>query len=219
VGDVYATRADVYKHGLPRGGLGSARGRIVAASTAATDVLELDEHGLDDGVALVLRAQEGGTVSAPLVDGGTVYAIRLTDSTFKVAASKADALAGIPINLTTDGASMIAIVPIDWDAVLERYSRWFDGCLPAHAVPLPAPYPIEVTAIVAEVSGAKIQWLSGVTSISMREVELSAKAQAERFAAGLPMRDVNVTTATNLAVTSSLGTVSDPRGWGAGDLP
>lgn len=216
---VYATRADVYAHGLPRGALGSARGRIVAASTAATDVLELDEHGLDDGVALVLRAQEGGTVSAPLVDGGTVYAIRLTDSTFKVAASKADALAGIPINLTTDGASMIAVVPIDWDAVLERYSRWFDGCLPAHAVPLTAPYPIEVTAIVAEVSGAKIQWLSGVASVSMRDAEIAAKAQAERFAAGLPMRDARVTTATNCAVVGSASSTTDPRGWGSRSLP
>ena len=217
--DVYATRSDVYAHGLPRGGLGSAPGRIVAASTASTDVLELDAHGLEDGTPLVLRATEGGSVSSPLVDGGTVYAIRLTENTFKVAASKADALAGIPINLTSDGVSMVAIVAIDWELVLERYSRWFDGHLPAHAVPLKAPYPIEATAIVAEVSGAKIQWLSGVTSISMRDAELSAKAQAERFAAGLPMRDGRVATHTNLAVVGSASGTTDPRGWGSRNLP
>jgi hypothetical protein len=209
----------VYAQSLPQGSLGSARGRIVAKSVASTDVLELGEHGLVDGTALVLRATEGGSVSSPLVDGGTVYAIRLTDSTFKVAASKADALAGIPINLTSDGVSMVAIVPIDWDTILERYSRWVDGFLPAHAVPLKAPYPLEIVGIVCDLAAARAQWLSGVTSISMHEHELAAKAQAERFAAGLPVRDARVTTSTNTAIVGSASNTTDPRGWGSRTLP
>lgn len=200
--NAYATRRDLYTYGLPRGSLGSAPSRVVASSIAATDVLELDDHGLEDGDKILLRAIEGGTLSSPLVEGTAVYAIRLDEGRFKLAASEADALAGIPINLTTDGESMVMTVPIDIPALLIRYSRFYDSFLPAHAVPLPGPtYPVEVTATVAELTAAKAQFLSGATSISMKDAELAAREQAKRFAAGLPLRDVAASAPTNLAVT------------------
>lgn len=200
--NAYATRRHLYTYGLPRGSLGSAPSRVVASSVAATDVLQLDGHGLEDGDKVLLRAIDGGILSSPLVEGTAVYAIRLDDSRFKVAASLLDALAGIPINLTTDGESMVMTVPIDVDALLERYSRFVDGFLPAHAVPLPGPtYPVEVTAIVAELTAAKVQFLSGATSVSMKDHELAARKQAERFATGIPVRDVAASAPTNLAVT------------------
>ena len=205
----YAKRRDLYTYGLPRGSLGSAPSREVASSKASNDVLELDDHGLEDGDKMFLRAISGGTLSSPIVEGTPIYAIRVSDSRFKVAASYADAIAGTPINLTTDGSSMVLSVPIDIDAILVRYSRFFDGFMPAHAVPLPGPtYPVEVTAIVAEVSAAKVQFLSGVTSVSMKDAELSAREQCKRYAAGLPLRDAAMSAPTNLSV---VGRSADER--------
>lgn len=200
--NAYATRRDLYTYGLPRGSLGSAPSRVVASSRAASDTLELDAHGLETGDLIQLRALEGGTLSAPLVEGTAVYAIRVDDGRFKVAATEIDALAGTSINLTTDGESMAMTVPIDIDAILVRYSRFYDSFLPAHAVPLPGPtYPVEVTATVAEISAAKVQFLSGASSVDMGKHELAAREQAKRFAAGLPVRDAAVSAPTNLAVT------------------
>lgn len=208
----YATRKDVYRYGLARGALGSAA-RLVATSVATTDTITLDEHGFETDDALLLRATDGGTLSSPLVAGTTYYAIRVTDSTFKLAA----AAAGSAINLTTDGVSMTVSVALPFDDILEFYSRFVDAFLPAHAVPLTAPYPVTVVAVVAELAAKKLQLLSGQSSGSMTETEVAAKAQLERWARGIPIRDARATKSTNLALVSTLGT--DPRGWGSSSLP
>lgn len=214
----YATRRDVYRFGLPRGTLGSAS-RLVASSQASSDVLTLEDHGFETDDELLLRAVEGGTLSAPLVEGTTYYAIRLTDSTFKLAATAG----GAAINLTTDGVSMLVAIALPFDDVLEFYSRFVDAFLPAHLVPLVADdlgkFPTVVTATVAELAAKKLQILSGVTSVSITEAEVAAKAQLERCAKGIPLRDARATASANLAVTASASSASDPRGWGSGTLP
>lgn len=210
----YATRRDVYRYGLPRGTLG-ARARLVASSVASTDTLELEDHGFETDDALVVRATEGGTLSSPLVSGTTYYVIRLSDSTFKLAA----AAAGSAINLSTDGVSMLVAPELPFDEVLEFYSRFVDAFCPAHLVPFTAPVPVVVVATVAELAAKKLQALSGVTSASVSEAEIAAKAQLERWAKGIPLRDVAATASANLAVRSSLDSTSDPRGWGSGTLP
>ncbi len=86
-------------------------------------------------------------------------------------------------------------------------------------MPLTAPYPVTVVAIVAELAAKKLQQISGVTSVSVNEAEVAAKAQLQRWAKGIPLRDAAATAPTNLAVRATLGTVSDPRGWGSGSLP
>jgi hypothetical protein len=192
----YAARRDVYRYGLPRGALGNP-GRLVASSLASTNTIELVEHGFETGDAVTFRATEGGTLSAPLVAGVVYYVIALTDSAFQVATTPT----GSPIDLTTDGVSMMVSADLPIDDLLEYYSRFVDGFLPAHAVPLPAPYPVTVVAIVAELTARRLQILSGLTSESMRDVELSAKAQMERYATGIPVRDAApATIPTNLAV-------------------
>jgi hypothetical protein len=124
----------------------------------------------------------------------------LSDSTFQLSATPI----GSPITLTTDGVSMLVSADLPFDDVLEFYSRFADGCLPAHAVPLPAPYPVTVVAIVAQLSAKLLQNLSGVTSHSMQELELGAKAQLERYGAGIPVRDAApATVPANLAVVRS----------------
>ena len=216
---VYATRRDVFRYGLARGTL-SGEGREVASSTAATDLLELESHGFETGEEVLLRAFTGGTLSAPLVAGTPYYVIRITDATFKLATSSVNALAGTAINLTSDGTTMLVSVALPFGEVLEFYSRFVDGFLPAHAVPLVAPYDVVVVALVAELAAARLQHLSGVKSVSMTEIEIGAKAKLERYAAGIPLRNVAATQApTNLAITSTLGSVTDPRGWGSGTLP
>lgn len=219
---VYATRSDLDDFGgLPDGALAS-EGRLVASSLAATDALELAAHGFETGEPLTLRAYEGGTLSAPLVEGETYYAIRLTDARFKVATSEANALAGVAVNLTTNGASMVASKPLPVERYLELYSRWVDDFLPAHLVPLTAPYPIVVTRIVALLAGKALLNRDGKASEIVNETELAAKAQLERWAKGIPLRDPARTASANLAITASLGAGSsdlDPRGWGSRRLP
>lgn len=196
----YATRSDVYKYGLPRGSLGNP-GRLVASSLAATSTIELIEHGFELNDAVTFRVPQGGTLSSPLVASTVYYVIPVTDSTFQVAATSG----GSAITLTTDGISMIVTMDLPFDDLCEYYSRFADGFLPAHAVPLLAPYPITVVAIVAELVAKKAQILSGVISESMHETELSAKAKLERFAAGIPVRDVaQLQQETNLATVRSL---------------
>ena len=195
----YATRSDLYKFGLPRGALGNP-GRIAASVLAATDTIELQEHGYATGDAVTFRATEGGTLSAPLVAGVLYYVLYLTDSTFQISATPS----GSTINLTTDGVSMMVASDLPIDDVLEFYSRFADGFIPAHAVPLPTPYPITVVALVAELAAKKLQILSGLISESMKETEIAAGKQLERWAKTIPVRDAALTTIpTNLATHNS----------------
>lgn len=202
---IYATRKDLYTYGLPRGSLGSAPSREVASSRATSNVLELDAHGLEVGDVVTFRAVEGGSMPGGLAEGTKYYAIRIDDARFQVASSLVNAQASTAIDLTTDGESVVMSVPIDVDALLERYSRFADGFLPAHAVPLTEPYPIEVVAAVAELTAARVQFLSGVASVEMSKVDASARKQLERFASGLPLRDATATRPTNLAIRGEAG--------------
>lgn len=211
MGDVYATRADLYKFGLPRGRIANPA-RLCASALASNDTFTLDDHGLETDDALLFRAESGGALPSPLVAGTTYYAIRDTDATFRVAATKS----GAAINLTTDGSSVLVATPLPIDEVLEFYSRFVDPFLPAHLVPLTAPYPITVTAIVAELAAKKLLLLSEQNSAAMTEAELGAKAQLERWAAGIPLRDTQATPSANLAYSESV--TADPRGWGLGSV-
>jgi hypothetical protein len=193
----YATEADVYTYALPRGALGNP-GRLVASMLASNSTVELIESGFSAGSPISFRAADGGTLSAPLVAGTVYYALPITDSTFQVSATPN----GSPITLTTDGVSVVVMQDLPWAGVGEFYSRFVDGFIPAHMVPLPTPYPVTIVGIVAQLMAKRMQILSGMTSESMDEVEKSAKYQLERWAAGLPVRDAPQNIAANLSVTS-----------------
>jgi hypothetical protein len=193
-----------------------ASGRLVDSSIASTDVVTLDGHGFETDDEIAFRAAEGGTLSAPLVAGTTYYAIRLNDVTFKVSATAG----GAAINLSSDGVSMVVAVALPVDDVLEFYSRWVDGFMPAHVVPFTGTIPVMVKAIVAELSAKKLLQLAGHVSDAVNVAELAAKAQLERWSKGIPLRDAAVTSAANKAVVTSIAVVgADPRGWGSGELP
>jgi hypothetical protein len=207
VSDLYCKRSDLYKYGLPRGMIANP-GRLCASVLAATNTFELDGHGFGTDDALIVRAEAGGNVPAPLVANATVYAIPINEQTFKVAA----AASGPPIDLTTDGDQVVVATPLPFDEVIEFYSRFADACMP-NVVPLDntKPYPILVVATVAELAARKLLLLSGQTSVSMSELELSTKAQLERWSSGGTIRDPNVTHSTNLAYSESVP--RDVRGW------
>lgn len=193
----YAQQSDVYTYALPRGAVGNP-GRLVESSLAATSTITLFEHSFAQNDQVTFRAAAGGVLSPPLVAGTVYYVIYLTDSTFQVASAPN----GAAITLTGDGSEMFVTKDLPWAALCEFYSRWADGYLPAHAVPLQAPYPVEVVGVVAMLVGARVQILSGLTSVSMKDVEASAKEQLKRFATGIPVRGAQAANVpANLAVT------------------
>lgn len=205
--NVYATRRDVYRYGLPRGTL-SMKGRELESVSASSDLLELNEHGFDDGDQVLVRAAEGGTLATPLVQGTPYYVIRVTDATFKLAATEG----GDPIDLTVDGASMIVASPLPFDDVLEEMSRVVDGIIP-HVVPLTAPYPITVVAATAKLAAQELQRLAGITSASTKDMIADLKERLTLWAKGVPIRDAKVTTgSSNLAIATSAGN-SPGRPW------
>ncbi len=81
-------------------------GSIIVGLTAdaATDLLILAVPiTIPTGMPIRFTTTGGGTLPAPLVVGVTYYSIFVNTLTIKVAATFADAIAGIPINLTTNG--------------------------------------------------------------------------------------------------------------------
>lgn len=216
--DPYTTRASVLRR-LPMGSLPSPSS-LVASSVAGTDIITLDGHGFETDDALQLRAVDGGTLSAPLVEGTTYYAIRLTDSTFKVAATSG----GAALDLTTSGVSMVVSRPLDFDYWIGVYSRWADSSLPGHIVPMgqDAAVPELVECIVADLVAKRMFNVGGQASETLKDMEIAAMAQLARFAKGIPVRDTNATASANLAITSSLASTGDARGWtpdGSGTIP
>lgn len=209
--DLYCSRADVTAR-LPPGTVVSPAG-MLASCLASTDVLTYDGHGLETNDEVTVRAASAGTLSAPLVAGTVYYAIRLTNSTFKLAASAG----GAALNITSDGVEMIVTREPKFDDVIEFVSRWADTFLPAHVVPLTAPIHPLVRGVVADVSAKRILNANGQDSAAVTAAELAGKAILERFAAGMPLRGGTAQTPSNLAITAtSVSSGSDPRGWGSG---
>lgn len=210
--NLYCSRQDVNRR-LPLGAIVSPSG-IVASCSATTNAIEFDGHGLETDDAVTVRAVDGGVLSAPLVAGDVYYVMRLTTSSFQLARGPACSA----IDITTAGVSMVVTREPIYDEVIEFYSRWADGCLPAHAVPFTGTIPALVKGVVADLSAKKLLNIGGQDSAILATAELASKAMLERLAPGIPLRDVNAISATNCAITSA-DLSADPRGWGSGTLP
>jgi hypothetical protein len=218
--DLYCTRADVMKE-LPIGSVTSS-GAVAADSPAGEDMITLDGHGLETGDPIIVRAHEGYTLPLPLISNTTYYAIRISNAAFKLAASVPAAVSGTAIDITGAQASMTIVREPDFDGQIEFYSRWADTFFPGHRVPFTANgglVPVLVKGLVADLAAKAMMNADGKSSEIVNATELQAKAQLERFAAGLPIRDVRATAPANLSVTSTLATQSDPRGWGSRRIP
>lgn len=203
--DSYCAQADLYAHGFPRGAVPNP-GRLADSVLASTDAIALDVHGFDLDSPVIVRAEAGGVLPAPLVALTTYYAIPVGESSFKLALTPG----GSAIDLTTDGDSVIVIAPLPIAATISAASRLVDDMIPLAAVPLTAPYPEIIVVTTAQIAASMLAGHGGFTSAALSDVLKSAQARLERWAAGAPIRGANEPTSTACAVSIPQ---SDARGW------
>jgi len=82
----------------------------VFTAAAATDLLTMaSTTNYGTGVPVRVSTSGGGVLPTPLVSGTTYYAINVSPTTIKVAATYADAISNTPINLTVDSTPTCSI--------------------------------------------------------------------------------------------------------------
>lgn len=204
---MYCEAADVYDFGVPRGSIPNA-GRLVSSTSAGTDAFELDEHGFADDDPVIFRAEASGSLPSPIVAGTTYYALVLDAHRFAVAA----VAGGVAIDLTTAGSRVLVLAPLPIDAAISWASRVIDDMLPAHVVPLTAPYPEIVRMTCAELAAGKLAARSGTTSSSLASILEGAMKRVERWARTIPIRGTNAPKSAGLACAVAVAT-RDPGGW------
>ncbi len=195
----YATRDDLLAHGLPAGVLVEPA-RVVSAADATTNRLTIEAHMFTADKPVQLRADPGGSLPAPLSESTVYYArpVSGSESLLELAATPG----GATINLTTAGAAPFSIVETlgpKIDACLEEASRRVDMHLPAHSVPLEAPYPSVVVAIVAKLAAEDLIGRLGLSIPAISDRARIAAAMLANLARGLPLRDSRATAPSNLA--------------------
>jgi hypothetical protein len=205
----YCTRADVLA-ALPSGGLPNPAREVTADATS--DVFVCEGHGLTDGAEVTFRTLTDVPSSVPtgITEGTTYYAIVVSTARFKVSATPS----GSAVDLTTVGENFLFRSELPWAEWIEKGARDCDSFLPAHVVPVVAPYPQVLVTANAEVSA-----LRGLRATGGAEIDLSAKLEQisvllARWAKTIPLRGAaqSVTSPVNLAITSTAG-AADPRGW------
>ncbi len=202
----YADPADLFAFGLPRDAA-SNPGRPAEADAVA-DAIELDVHCFALGDAVSFRAENGGSLPAPLVEGVSYAAIPLDEARFQVAA----AAGGPALNLTTAGAYFLVIAPLPVAACLEWAARIIDDMLPGHLVPVASPVPEILRMTCAELAAGKLLALRGVSSASIASMVDDAHKRIERWARGVPIRGSGAQEPAQLAVVASVP-YRDRRGW------
>lgn len=203
----YCAPSDVYDFGIPRGAVPNS-GRLVASADVTSNALTLDVHGFDLNAPVVVRADAGGSLPAPLAEGVTYYAIPRTESTFALAAT----VDGSAIDLTTAGENIVVVAPMPIGPAITWASRYLDDFMPAHVVPMTAPVPPIIKMAAAELAAWKLTGRSGATSIALSKMIDDLKKRIDRWAAGVPIRGENEQPPANLSVSAS-ATGCDPDGW------
>lgn len=205
--DRYCEPANLHDFGLPRGAVPNP-GRVASSVSTASNWIELEGHGFASGDAVLFRAERGGVLASPLAAGVTYYALPVTDDTFRVS----ETVGGSAVDLTTEGEGVIVIAPLPILESISWASRLIDDMLPAHVVPLTAPYPAIVVMTCAELASGKLLGSNGAKSKSLTEMVDFARTRLARWAKGVPIRGENAPKAANLAVVATLP-YDDARGW------
>lgn len=112
-----------------------------------TDVLELGGHHLHTGDTFEVVAK-AGTMAGGLAAATDYYAIVLSRSRFRVAATAADAAAATAIDITDTGENMGVILHVPWDRYIAKCSAIVSDMMTGSALPLPPD--AEVPPIVAD---------------------------------------------------------------------
>jgi hypothetical protein len=203
----YCEPSDLFDFGLPRGAL-SNPGRIAASVNASSNAFTLDVHGFALNDLVSFRPGPGGSLPAPLAEGTTYYVIPLSESTFSVAA----AAGGGAVDLTTAGARVYVIAPLPVEAGLAAATSMVEDMLPAHLLPLTAPYPVIVVMTTAELAAAKLAAMQGNETASLSTTLDLAQKRLARWAQGIPIRGPNAPAPANLAAAAAAAPL-DFRGW------
>lgn len=213
----YCTRDDALAW-VTQGAVTNPR-RVIAAVNTDTDTLALDDHRLKTGyeAQLWLPRNGAGEMAEPLIEGTVYYAIRLSDSTFQIAATPADAAAGSQIDITSEGCDMKLVAQIPWDAYIEGRSAKLDEQAIGNAFPLAdgEPVPIVVRDLVSiQVLGDAARFV-GSTDIDLSEEQERARKELEVWAKGKPLRAKEAPAPTNTAISGPRlsGSATDSRGW------
>lgn len=200
----YCEDEDVYLAGLPRGSLGQ-RARDVASLDASSNRLEVSGNALALNTPIQFQVDDGGSFP-PELNASTVYyakPVADSDSLIEVSAT----VDGAAIDFTGAGELLRLFVPIGPTLahLREVYSRWLDGKLVGHQVPVTAPYHPVLTHIVAVRTGATAARMVGLGAQGDRLYELETELLKDVAAliAGVPLRGDSTLSPANLARGSS----------------
>lgn len=190
----YCEQEDVYRQGVPRGVL-VLPARPIASVDTSGNTLVLEGHGLVEDEPFQLQADAGGSLPAPLAAATVYYAepVDDSDSLLRVRATPG----GAAIDITTAGANFSLVYSAEIgrmiDAARESASRFADGCLTGHVVPLTAPFPPFVVTAVAEISASKVLRKLGRVSQQIIDMGIEAREDLRTMVKGLPLRDAAAT--------------------------
>lgn len=206
----YCTVADAIARQRAGGPPNAAR---VAYGNAAGNYLECEAHGLANNAEVTVRAYTGGSLPGGLSADTTYYAIVVTPSRFRLAATPD----GSPIDLSSAGSNFTFHAETPWQTYVDTASRLIDGVLPHNVTPLVEPYPEIIVTYCAELAALiALQNSAGADSNTRLEQQslLEFLMRWAKGPSGPPIRGTarSVTSPANLAVSSSAGAV-DPRGW------
>lgn len=200
----YAKRSDVFQ-GFPAGAL-SAPARPIASVDVATNRIEVQGHACAAGTPVQFQVDRLGVLPAPFAVSTVYFAkpVEPSDSLLEVSAT----LNGPSVDITTVGVGSFKLfVPIGplIDVLCLVYSRWFDGKLIGHEVPLTPPFPVEATHIVAvrvRAHAARMLGLGAQGEQFFAAEELVLRDVAA-LVNGVKLRDRAATGPANLAVAAS----------------
>ena len=201
----YCTVSDVYDWIGP--GRVSDPSALVSYVDTTYDLLTIDGHGLEDDDELQFRAESGGTLPTGITAGVVYYAIVVSDSTFKIAATSG----GSAVDLSgSTWANVLCVFKLPWAKWIESSSAEVDCTMPAHAVPLTA-IPAIVRRYTAGLVAEKALAFTGQTSVQIQEQLRNARLEFAAWRKGVPIRGVDGPTGYAAACASF--SASDPRGW------
>jgi hypothetical protein len=205
----YATAADVYRLALPPGALQARRLEVAAV---VGNSLRVAAHGLSADEIVVVASAGGAFPPVPLTTNARYYVRRVDEHHVELSLTAG----GGAVVLSPPSSGRFALVP-SLDATIEAHaetwSRWIDGKLVGHLVPLEEPYPAWVTYAVAVRSACSLLRSQGIGESAQRIFDLEAELLKDipALVRGTPLRDAAATGPANLTQSSHYGLYTAPN--------
>lgn len=131
-------------HDVTVGGEVFTFGSTMFVANATTDTLAIDNHPFRTGSGPLRVTNSGGALPSPLVAGTDYWAIRSNSGKFSLATSRANALAGVLIDLTTSGTGTNSIA--SGTGTAHTSSLIVNGAITASVLKYKDPQPIFIPA-------------------------------------------------------------------------